>query len=167
MGCLMRYSPCEGVLKSQDRQGQRGEATTSNEVRQVFEVMLPQQVDCLCQQFGVVERQRKLNLGVFVRAMVVMAGTPGGAYRADVLRSYLSGYRRCSASNQWKASVKRPPYANNDAYFSVPSRPPPCLLCMRSYWTLRHSSVARGFSYPVGAAGAAWQFGADGSLVSS
>lgn len=63
---------------------------TGDEVRQVFEAMLPQQeIDRLCQQFGVVERQRKLNLGMFVRAMVISAGTPGGAYQADVLRSYL------------------------------------------------------------------------------
>jgi hypothetical protein len=52
--------------------------------------MLPQEeIDRLCQQFGVIERQRKLNLGMFVRAMVISAGTPGGAYQADVLRSYL------------------------------------------------------------------------------
>jgi putative transposase len=43
----------------------------------------------LCQQCGVIERQRKLNLGMLVRAMVISAGTPGGAYQADVLRSYL------------------------------------------------------------------------------
>jgi hypothetical protein len=49
-------------------------------VRQVFEAMLPQQeIDQLCQQFGVSARQRKLNLGMFVRAMVISAGTPGGA----------------------------------------------------------------------------------------
>jgi hypothetical protein len=40
-------------------------------------------------QFGVIERQRKLDLGTLVRAMVISAGTPGGAYQADVLRSYL------------------------------------------------------------------------------
>jgi hypothetical protein len=37
----------------------------------------------------VIERQRKLQLGMLVRAMVIAAGTPGGAYQADVLRSYL------------------------------------------------------------------------------
>jgi hypothetical protein len=59
-------------------------------VRQVFEAMLPQEaIDCLCKQFGVIERQRKRHLGMFVRAMVISAGTPGGAYQADVLRSYL------------------------------------------------------------------------------
>jgi putative transposase len=63
---------------------------TGDEVRQVFEAMLPQEViDRLCEQFGVIERQRKLNLGMFVRAMVISAGTPGGAYQADALRAYL------------------------------------------------------------------------------
>jgi len=63
---------------------------TGDEVRQVFEAMLPQaEIERLCQEFGVVQRQRKRNLGMFVRAMVISAGTPGGAYQADVLRSYL------------------------------------------------------------------------------
>src|SRR5262245_64957283 len=57
---------------------------TGDEVRQVFEAMLPQEeIDRLCEQFGVIERQRKMNLGMFVRAMVISAGTPGGAYQAD------------------------------------------------------------------------------------
>jgi hypothetical protein len=65
---------------------------TGHEVREVFEALLPQaEIDRLCQQFGVIERQRKLNLGMLVRAMVIAAGTPGGAYQADVLRSYLEG----------------------------------------------------------------------------
>ena len=64
---------------------------TGDEVRQVFEAMLPQQeIDGLCQPFGGVERQRQLNRGMLVRAMVLSAGTPGGAYQADVLRSYLA-----------------------------------------------------------------------------
>jgi hypothetical protein len=63
---------------------------TGEEVRQVFETMLPQdEIDRLCLQCGVIERQRKLDLGMLVRAMVISAGTPGGAYQADVLRSYL------------------------------------------------------------------------------
>ena len=53
---------------------------TGDEVREVFETMLPQaEIDRLCQQFGGIERQRKLNLGMLVRAMVIAAGTPGGA----------------------------------------------------------------------------------------
>jgi hypothetical protein len=59
-----------------------------DEVQQVFEAMLPpEEIDRLCQEFGVIERQRKLHLGVLVRAMVISAGTLGGAYQADVLRS--------------------------------------------------------------------------------
>jgi hypothetical protein len=63
---------------------------TGDEVRHVFEAMLPQEeIDRLGQEFGVIERRRKLNLGMFVRAMVISAGTPGGAYQAEVWRSYL------------------------------------------------------------------------------
>jgi hypothetical protein len=63
---------------------------TGDEVRQVFEAMLPrQEIDQRCKQVGVIERERKLHLGMFVRALVISAGTPGGAYQADVLRSYL------------------------------------------------------------------------------
>ena len=63
---------------------------TGDEVRQVFEAMLPQDViDRLCQECGVIARQRKLHLGMLVRAMGISAGTPGGAYQADVLRAYL------------------------------------------------------------------------------
>jgi hypothetical protein len=61
---------------------------TGDEVRQVFAAMLRQEaIDRLCAQFGVIERQRKMNLGRFVRAMVISAGTPAGAYQADALRS--------------------------------------------------------------------------------
>ena len=62
---------------------------TGEEVRQVFEAILPEQeIERLCGQCGVVERQRKLHLGMWVRAMVIAAGTPGGAYQADIPRSY-------------------------------------------------------------------------------
>ena len=65
---------------------------TGEDVRHVFEAMLPRdEIDRLCMQCGVIERQRKLDLGMLVRAMVISAGTPGGAYQADVLRSYLGG----------------------------------------------------------------------------
>lgn len=63
---------------------------TGEDVREVFEAILPQQdIEQLCAQCGVIERQRKLHLGMLVRAMVIAAGTPGGAYQADILRSYL------------------------------------------------------------------------------
>jgi hypothetical protein len=63
---------------------------TDADVPQVFEGILPQQeIERVCAQCGVIERQRKLHLGMLVRAMVIAAGTPGGAYQADILRSYL------------------------------------------------------------------------------
>lgn len=67
-----------------------GQRMTGTEVRAVFEELLPQgEMDRLCRQCGVIERQRKLNLAMLVRAMVISAGTPGGAYQADILRAYL------------------------------------------------------------------------------
>jgi DDE family transposase len=67
-----------------------GTDMTGDDVRQVFEAILPhKEIERLCAQFGVIERQRKLHLGMLVRAMVIAAGTPGGAYQGDVLRSYL------------------------------------------------------------------------------
>jgi hypothetical protein len=54
---------------------------TGDEVGQVFEAMLPQdEIDRLCQPCGVIERQSTLDLGMLVRAMVMSAATPGGAY---------------------------------------------------------------------------------------
>jgi hypothetical protein len=64
---------------------------TGDEVQQVFEAMLPQaESERLCAQFEVIERQRKLPLGLLGRAMVISAGTPGSADQADVLRSDLA-----------------------------------------------------------------------------
>jgi putative transposase len=63
---------------------------TGDDVREVFEAILPQEeIDRLCVDCDVIARQRKMNLGMLVRAMVIAAGTPGGAYQADILRSYL------------------------------------------------------------------------------
>jgi hypothetical protein len=64
---------------------------TGADVRQVFEAILPEQaIERLWRQWGVIERQRKLHLGMLVRAMVMAAGTPGGADQADILRSYVA-----------------------------------------------------------------------------
>jgi hypothetical protein len=53
---------------------------TGDEVREVFEAILPQEeIERLSQPLGVIERPRQLNRGMFVRAMVISAGTPGGA----------------------------------------------------------------------------------------
>jgi hypothetical protein len=61
---------------------------TGDEGRQVFAAMRPPvALDRLCEACGVIARQRQLHLGLLVRAMVISAGTPGGAYQADILRS--------------------------------------------------------------------------------
>jgi hypothetical protein len=63
---------------------------TGGEVHMLFKVVLLQGgIDRLCAELCVIERQRKLNLGIFLRAMVSSAGMAGGIYQADVLRSYL------------------------------------------------------------------------------
>src|SRR5688500_20093749 len=83
-------------LQVVEQEAERDEGTlegtemTGEDVRQVFEAILPpQELERMCIQCGVIERQRKLHLGMLVRAMVIAAGTPGGAYQGDVLRSYL------------------------------------------------------------------------------
>lgn len=64
---------------------------TGDDVCRVLEPMRPQdEMDRLCQECGVIARQRQLHLGMWVRALVRSAGTPGGAYQADVLRSSLA-----------------------------------------------------------------------------
>jgi hypothetical protein len=63
---------------------------TGNEVRAVFAELLPQgEMNRLCRQWGVIERQRQLNRAMLVRAMVMSAGTPGGASQADIWRADL------------------------------------------------------------------------------
>ena len=60
------------------------------DVKEIMESVLPSdEVELLCRELGVVERERKLNVGLFVRTMVLAAGTPSGARQADVLRSYV------------------------------------------------------------------------------
>ena len=85
---------------------------TGDEVRQVFEALLSQdEMDRLCATFGVIERERKLHLGMFVPALVISAGTPGGAYQADVLRSDLEGevprVARSAFSRWFDAALER------------------------------------------------------------
>ena len=65
---------------------------TGDEGRPVFEARRPQDaLDRVCQPCGVLARQRQLTRGMWVRAMVMSAGTPGGASQADVLRSSVDG----------------------------------------------------------------------------
>jgi hypothetical protein len=87
----MIYFPQALHEAAEHGQGTLGGADmTGEEVRQVFETILPHnEMERLCAQLGVIARQRKLHLGMWVRAMVIAAGTPGGTYQGDVLRSYL------------------------------------------------------------------------------
>jgi hypothetical protein len=56
-----------------------GAAMTGEDVHQVFEAILPQrEIERLCAQCGVIERQRKLHSGMLVRAMIISAGTQAG-----------------------------------------------------------------------------------------
>lgn len=63
----------------------------------------PDAIDRLCQQWGVMARQRTLTLGLLVRALVLSAGTPGGAEQADVLRSSLE----CAVRHVTRAALSR------------------------------------------------------------
>jgi hypothetical protein len=63
---------------------------TGDAVREVCEAMWPQEAsDHCCAPFGVIARQRQLHRGMFVRAMGISAGTPGGADPAEVVRADL------------------------------------------------------------------------------
>ena len=72
------------------RHNAAGETMTGAAGRQRFEARLLQDVmDRLCQPCGVIARRRTRPRGMVGRAMVMSAGTPGGAYQADVGRAYL------------------------------------------------------------------------------
>ena len=59
-------------------------------VREIMEAVLPtEEIERLCRELGVVERERKLEVAVLARATVLAAGTPSGARQADVLRTYV------------------------------------------------------------------------------
>jgi hypothetical protein len=59
-----------------------GAAMTGEDGRQVFEAILPHQaLERLGAECGGIERPRKRHLGMVVRARVIAAGTPGGAYQ--------------------------------------------------------------------------------------
>lgn len=69
-----------------------GADMTGEDVRQVVEAILPpQEIERVGVQCGVIARQRKWPLGLLGRALVIAAGTPGGASQADLLRSSLAG----------------------------------------------------------------------------
>ena len=73
----MIYSPQVYDQEAESGRGTlEGANMTGEDVRQVFETILPQQdIERLCAQCRVIERQRQLHLGMLVRAMVIAAGT--------------------------------------------------------------------------------------------
>jgi hypothetical protein len=78
-----RMSPMTGEIDG-------GQRMTGTEVRAVFEELWPPgEMNRLCRPCGVIERQRTLHLAMLVRALVISAGTPGGADPADILRASL------------------------------------------------------------------------------
>jgi hypothetical protein len=64
----MIYSPQAIHRWAESGQGTlEGADMTGEDVRQVFEAILPHEaIEGLCAQCGVIERQRKLNLGILV-----------------------------------------------------------------------------------------------------
>lgn len=63
---------------------------TTGDLRQVFGEVLPAAlIDEFAVEFGVVERERKIDIRAFVRSLVIGAGTPDGGLQADALRAYL------------------------------------------------------------------------------
>jgi hypothetical protein len=64
---------------------------TGEDGHHVFEAIRPHEaIDRFCRAWGVSAWQRTRHLGRWGRAMVISAGTPGGAYQADILRSSLA-----------------------------------------------------------------------------
>ena len=105
---------------------------TGDDVRQVCEAMLPQDViDRLYQACGVIERQRTRNLGMWVRAMVMSAGTPGGASQADILRASLA----CEGPQVTRAACSR--------WFDAPLAPCMAALAERALAYARAQAVDR------------------------
>jgi putative transposase len=63
---------------------------TSETLRTMFHEVLPgDEIAAWAVELGVVERERKLDIGCFVRALVLAGGTPGAGLQADALHAYL------------------------------------------------------------------------------
>lgn len=63
---------------------------TSVMLREMFHQVLPSdEIAAWAVELGFVERDRKLDVGCFVRALVLAGGTPGAGLQADALHAYL------------------------------------------------------------------------------
>ena len=62
----------------------------ADDLRSLFTSVLPDElIDELTVEFGLVERERKVDIRALVRALVFAASTPDGGLQADALRAYL------------------------------------------------------------------------------
>jgi hypothetical protein len=79
--CCMPLDECLERARARGRQW-RERTRSEMECARCLKEMLPQgEIDRLCEVFGVIERRRQLHLGTFIWAMVISAGTLGGAYQ--------------------------------------------------------------------------------------
>lgn len=63
---------------------------TSTTLREMFHRVLPgDEIAAWAAELGFVERERKLDVACFVRALVLAGGTPGAGLQADALHAYL------------------------------------------------------------------------------
>lgn len=63
---------------------------TADDLQVLFTELFPESlIDELAIEFGVVERQRKIDIRAFIPALVLGAGTPDGGLQADALHAYL------------------------------------------------------------------------------
>jgi hypothetical protein len=61
-----------------------------NTLRETLEAIIPEaEMQALARELGVVERESKRDLAMFVRAMILAAGTARGGVQADAMRRYL------------------------------------------------------------------------------
>ena len=62
----------------------------ADDLRSLFTSVLPGElIDELAVEFGLVERERKVDIRALVRALIFAASTPDGGLQADALRAYL------------------------------------------------------------------------------
>jgi hypothetical protein len=62
----------------------------SEDLKEVIEAIVPSDLILQwCDEIGVIERERRLNICELVRCMILACSSPSGAAQADVLRAYL------------------------------------------------------------------------------
>jgi putative transposase len=78
------------MIYFQKAPGREVSLLTSGTLRTMFHQVLPgDEIAAWAAELGFVERERKLDIGCFVRALVLAGGTPGAGLQADALHAYL------------------------------------------------------------------------------